>query len=109
MVVDKRNLTLAQVLEEAYKEPQSDYASGFAAEIRKNGVAVRNRGPVGVRGTGKKRVFLNKYVMGKKQKDGRYAYKEVIDSEYPIRPNSRWLNSFRKTRAPASRRCTCKK
>lgn len=101
MVVDKRNLTLEQVIEAAYKVPQSDYASDFTRELRENGVVVRNRGPRGRRG----KVMLNLFVMAKRQKDGKFAYKEVIDREWP-RPTSRWMTSFRKTR-PA--RCACQK
>jgi hypothetical protein len=95
MVVEKWNLTREQLLAEAYKTPQSDYAGDFLEEIRSQGYAVRNRGPVGVRGgKGRKRVFLNLFVLGGRQRNGMYAYKEVIDSEYPIRPNSRWVKAL---------------
>ena len=94
MVVEKWNLTREQLVNEAYKTPQSDYASDFLAEIRANGYAVRNRGPIGVRGRGRKRVYLNRFILGGRQKNGLYAYKEVIDSENPIRPNSRWVKAL---------------
>jgi hypothetical protein len=96
MVVDKRDLSLAQVAKIAYKQPGSVYAADFIDELKKNGYVIRNRGPRGKRGT----VFLNQYIMAKRQKNGKYAYKEVIDSRWPS-PESRWATSLRKTP------CTC--